>query len=72
MAPQPEGFRGQLFDYQRRSLQRMIDIERGIELTVQIGSISHKFRPRGGRASTLETGVIFFTCSYDSMSRRRR
>ena len=28
MAPQPDGFRGRLFDYQRRSLHRMLEIER--------------------------------------------
>ena len=48
-APQPEGFHGRLYDYQRRSLHRMLEVERdGVDFTVRTGVIDHRFKPRGG------------------------
>ena len=52
-APQPDGFRGNMFDYQRRSLARMLEIERGLSLTIREGERSTgrsfgTFSPNGG------------------------
>ena len=60
MAPQPDGFRGRLFDYQRRSLHRMLEIEReGVEVEVTTGVVTHKFKPRGGVIAVEEDEGIF-------------
>ena len=47
-APQPAAFRGDMFAYQRRSLTRMIEIESGTALTVEIGVHQKVFTPKGG------------------------
>ena len=48
-APQPAAFRGRLFDYQRRSLTRMLEIERGTMLEIEFGNGTlQKFSPQGG------------------------
>ena len=45
-APQPAAFVGALYAYQRRSLARMLEIERGAPFTVQVS-------PSIARTSTL-------------------
>eukprot|EP00908_Phaeocystis_cordata_P012583 Transcript_23561.p2 GENE.Transcript_23561~~Transcript_23561.p2 ORF type:complete len:330 (-),score=135.78 Transcript_23561:946-1887(-) len=48
-APQPADFRGKLYNYQRRSLKRMLEIEGSpTGFTVQIGIRSETFFPKGG------------------------
>ena len=47
-APQPAAFRGTMFTYQRRSLTRMIEIESGTALTVELGVHRRVFTPKGG------------------------
>ena len=47
-ASQPPAFRGTLFGYQRRSLARMLEIETGTRLTVEIGVRTETFAPKGG------------------------
>ena len=48
-APQPAAFVGALYAYQRRSLARMLEIERGAPFTVQVSpSIARTYAPKGG------------------------
>ena len=50
LAPQPPGMLLNLFPYQLRSLARMIEIERGVELRLEssTGGTTEIYRPRGG------------------------
>ena len=47
-APQPASFRGTLYGYQCRSLARMLEIEQGQSLTVELGVHRATFVPKGG------------------------